>query len=113
MGLPEASLAFLRDLDANNDRDWFQANKKRYERDLEAPGRALVEAVNARLEDLSPAHVTPPGKAINRINRDVRFSQDKTPYNVKLWAKFLPSDRPKGLGAGYMPIGAMIATASR
>jgi uncharacterized protein (TIGR02453 family) len=38
-----AALEFLRDLEANNDRDWFRANKSRYENDLLAPARALTE----------------------------------------------------------------------
>lgn len=98
---PEAGLNFLLALSANNNREWFQANKKAYERDLKKPARALVEAVNAELESISPRHVTPAGKAINRINRDIRFSKDKTPYNTNVWAAFLPQDMPKGQGAGF------------
>ena len=97
MGLPTASLAFLRDLDANNDQGWFQANKKRYEADFKNPSRALVDEVNAQLAQISPEHRMEPGKAISRINRDIRFSADKTPYNVKLWAKFMP-DGDAGVG---------------
>ncbi len=98
---PEAGLAFLRDLDANNDKAWFHANKKRYERELKLPGRALVEAINQELEKISPGHVTPAAKAVNRINRDIRFSKDKTPYNVKLWAGFHDRTVPKGASAGF------------
>ena len=98
---PVAGLDFLRDLDANNNKEWFHANKKRYEHSLKLPGRALVDAVNGELSAISPSHVTPAGKAISRINRDIRFSKDKTPYNVKLWAGFHDASQPKGASAGY------------
>lgn len=101
MGLPTETLRFLEELAANNTRDWFDANRKRYERELKKPGRALVDEVNAALQDLAPAWVTPSGKAISRINRDIRFSKDKTPYNTKLWAGFHKQDAPKGGSAGY------------
>jgi len=99
--LPDSALGFLRDLSENNHREWFQANKKRYERELKRPSRAFVEAVAAELERISPDHVTPAGKAISRINRDIRFSKDKTPYNTHIWAAFHNQTRPKGGGAGF------------
>ena len=101
MSLPQPGLDFLMDLAENNNKEWFQANKKRYERELKNPARALVEQVNAELEGFAPDHVTPAGKAINRINRDIRFSKDKTPYNTHLWAGFHNQTRPKGAGAAY------------
>ncbi len=101
MTFPQASLDFLADLDENNNKEWFQANKKRYEKELKKPARALVDLVNAELELFAPDHVTPAGKAINRINRDIRFSKDKTPYNTHIWAGFHNQTLPKGAGAGY------------
>lgn len=98
---PQAGLDYLSDLAHNNNTEWFRANKKRYEAELKKPARALVAAVNDELARLSPRHVTPPGKAINRINRDIRFSKDKTPYNVKVWAGFHDATQPKGAAAGY------------
>jgi uncharacterized protein (TIGR02453 family) len=49
---PPAALEFLRELEANNDRDWFKANRDRYERDLLAPARTLAE----RLSHLGEPH---------------------------------------------------------
>ncbi len=74
------TLSFLAELEAHNEKSWFDANRKRYEQHFVAPGKALVEAVSAR--------VGLPGKAM-RIFRDVRFSKDKTPYKPHLdtwWA---------------------------
>jgi len=101
MSFPQAGLDFLMDLAENNNKDWFQANKKRYEKELKKPARAFVDEVNAQLEVFAADHVTPAGKAINRINRDIRFSKDKTPYNTNVWAGFHNQTRPKGAGAGY------------
>ena len=100
--VPAATIQFLRDLSANNTKEWFQANKKRYEAELKQPARAIVAEVNAALGQLSPAHATEkPFKALNRINRDIRFSKDKTPYNTRVWAGYHNQTVPKGHGAGY------------
>jgi uncharacterized protein (TIGR02453 family) len=99
---PSAGLQFLRDLAENNDKEWFQANKKRYERDLKAPARALVTAVNAEVERLAPAHAAEdPVRQLSRINRDIRFSKDKTPYNTRIWAAFGRLGAPMGTSAGF------------
>jgi uncharacterized protein (TIGR02453 family) len=98
---PAAGLDFLRDLAANNEKEWFQANKARYERDLKVPTRELVAALNDELVRIAPDHVTDPAKAVNRINRDIRFSHDKTPYNTKVWAGFVNQTAPKGCSAGF------------
>ncbi len=99
--IPAATIQFLADLDANNTKEWFAANKKRYENELKKPGRALAETVNERLRALSPAHARDVShKALNRINRDIRFSKDKTPYNTRLWAGFHNQSAPKGASAG-------------
>ncbi len=99
--LPEETVAFLRDLDQNNTKEWFQANKKRYETDMKRPSREFVDTVNTVLEDISPDHCTPAAKAISRINRDIRFAADKTPYNTRVWAAFHNTTRDKGAGAGF------------
>lgn len=101
MGLPDETMRFLEDLAHNNSKDWFDENRKRYERDLKKPGRALVDEVNSVLETLAPEWVTPSGKAISRINRDIRFSKDKTPYNTRLWAGFHKQGAEKGAAAAY------------
>ena len=86
-GLPESALAFLEDLAANNNRDWFQENKKRYERELRDPWKAFVTEVLAELEAV---HADFKGIAakdcIFRIHRDTRFSADKTPYKLNVAA---------------------------
>lgn len=88
---PEETLAFLRDLEAHNDRDWFEANRDRYEAAWRAPARAFVDAVREPLAGFLPPVTADPGAhgSLFRIFRDTRFSNDKTPYKpwiaVKCW----------------------------
>ncbi|NUO00731.1 MAG: DUF2461 domain-containing protein [Saprospiraceae bacterium] len=75
MKIQPASLQFLRDLAGNNTREWFQANKDRYEAALDNL-KQFTKAVEAALEETD--HIE--GAHLFRIYRDVRFSKDKTPY---------------------------------
>jgi uncharacterized protein (TIGR02453 family) len=71
--------AFLSDLRANNDRDWFNANRERYERSLLEPALEFVADFAPRLERISPhfrADPRPSGGSLFRIYRDTRFSKD-------------------------------------
>jgi uncharacterized protein (TIGR02453 family) len=77
--------AFLRELKANNDREWFQANKHRYEDDLLEPALAFIEDFALRLPDISPhlvADARRQGGSLFRIYRDTRFAKDKSPYKT-------------------------------
>ena len=77
-----ALFKFLRDLRANNDRDWFQANKERYEDKLRHPAQQFISDFGPRLAKISPhfnADPRPVGGSLFRIYRDVRFSKDKSP----------------------------------
>jgi len=82
----ENFIQFFKDLAANNEREWFHANKKRYEKEVKIPFEKFVEdlikAIHAddKTVDISPK------EAIFRIHRDVRFSKDKTPYKVQVSA---------------------------
>jgi uncharacterized protein (TIGR02453 family) len=78
--------AFLRELKANNDREWFQANKDRYEDDLVEPALAFIEDFGYRLPEISPhlvADARRQGGSLFRIYRDTRFARDKTPYKTQ------------------------------
>ena len=78
--------AFLRELKANNDREWFNANKDRYENDLLEPALAFIEDFGLRLPQLSPhlvADARRQGGSLFRIYRDTRFARDKSPYKTQ------------------------------
>src|SRR5918992_6326144 len=77
--------AFLRELAANNDREWFAANKTRYVADVQEPALAFIEDVGVRLPEVSGHFVADArtvGGSLFRIYRDTRFSKDKTPYKT-------------------------------
>jgi uncharacterized protein (TIGR02453 family) len=76
---------FLAELKEHNDRDWFAANKQRYEADLLEPALAFVEDFEPYLRAISPhlrADARRVGGSLFRIYRDTRFSKDKTPYKT-------------------------------
>jgi len=78
-----ALFQFMRDLEANNNRDWFAANKERYLADLRDPALDFVVDFGSRLVKISPSFLADPrpnGGALFRIYRDIRFSKDKRPY---------------------------------
>jgi uncharacterized protein (TIGR02453 family) len=83
--------AFLSDLAANNTRDWFQANKRRYRRTVQEPLLRFIADFAGPLAAISPCFVADPrpsGGSMFRIYRDVRFSRDKSPYKTHAAAQF-------------------------
>ncbi|KAA1245079.1 DUF2461 domain-containing protein [Aquimarina sp. RZ0] len=75
--IPKSAFDFLLDLKKNNHRDWMQEHKKRYQSN-EKTLKTFYGRVMARLNETDEIEKT----KVFRINRDVRFSKDKTPYNV-------------------------------
>ena len=94
------TLAYLRDLGANNNREWFQAHYDRYQADLVEPARALVLELGPRLQEFAPdVHFEPRSRgSVMAINRDIRFSQDKRPYKDHLDLWFWQGPRRDGPG---------------
>jgi uncharacterized protein (TIGR02453 family) len=90
---PAAGLQFLVDLRANNNRDWFTANKGVLDRELMAPARAFCAELQSFLRTLTGE---PYAAKIWRMHRDLRFSKDKTPYNTHLHISLAPEDAPAG-----------------
>ena len=82
---PEA-IQFLVDLQANNDRAWFQPRKSEYERLLKGPLEALLIALEERFRSRGIPLRADPAKSPFRIYRDVRFSKDKSPYKTNIGA---------------------------
>lgn len=95
------SLKFLRGLKRNNDRAWFDARKKIYEKELKAPMLAVIAEVNDAMVEFAPENVRPPQKAMMRIYRDVRFSSDKSPYKTQVAAWWAREGLEKTSGGGY------------
>jgi len=82
---------FLRDLARNNNREWFQKNKPRYERFVFIPSLRFIKDAKVELKAVSPYLVADPrpfGGSLFRIYRDMRFSTDKSPYKTNVAMEF-------------------------
>ena len=84
-GFPTEAIDFFQDLAVHNNREWFQAHKDVYERTCREPMEDLVA-------ELGPEFVA---SKISRVNRDVRFSNDKSPYRTYIAA---------GVGGNYISL---------
>ena len=95
-GFTPHCIAFLHDLAANNDRDWFQANKGRYEESCLKPALDLIAALQAPLAALDPPLAANPkmNGSLRRLHRDVRFSKDKRPFAPRLHMIFWAGSHP-------------------
>lgn len=82
----EAYILFFKELAQNNHSDWFNTNKKRYEKEVKKPFEAFVQQIIAEIHELTPEIMIEPKDAIFRINKDVRFSADKSPYKTEMSA---------------------------
>jgi len=81
--IPKSAFEFLKKLKKNNHKDWMTQNKKEYqanEKELKTFYAAVVERLNEK-DEIEKTKVF-------RINRDIRFSKDKTPYNIHRSASF-------------------------
>ena len=82
---------FLRDLAANNDRAWFKSHQDEYEKVVREPALDFVTDMGDRLEEISSHFVADArkvGGSLFRIQRDTRFSKDKTPYKENTGVQF-------------------------
>ena len=82
---------FLRDLSENNDREWFKANQDAYELYVREPALEFITDFSDPLKKISPHFVSDSrtvGGSLFRIQRDTRFSKDKTPYKLNTGMQF-------------------------
>ena len=87
-GLPKEGFRFLAELGANNNRPWFKAHEQRYKAALKEPAEALELELAEALEERFGLEFR---SKIFRLNRDLRFSKDKTPYNLYIRMSFCPA----------------------
>lgn len=90
---PQETIKFLTDLRANNNRDWFAANKPVYEHALKNPAVAFCNLMVPELDALSGQQHS---SKVFRIFRDVRFSKDKTPYKAHIHISFYRENTQPG-----------------
>lgn len=90
-GFPREFFSFYRQLEKNNDRDWFNENKQRYLDYVVAPSLEFITAMQPALKKISPCFLAVPkrtGGSLMRIYRDIRFSKNKLPYKTNLGIQF-------------------------
>ena len=98
--LQPATIQFLKDLDKHNHKEWFDANRKKYDaakEDFAALVKKVLEVHGKKDEHIAQLL---PKDCMFRINRDIRFSKDKTPYKTNFGASFNRGGK-KSVFAGY------------
>ena len=94
------TLAFLRALKRNNDRDWFKTHRDEYDAQVRGPMIEVVERLAVDFRSFAPDLIASPKQSLFRIYRDTRFSADKKPLKTHEAAVFRTRQLPKPLGAG-------------
>lgn len=82
----QSYIDFFKELSENNNSDWFNSHKKTYEIDVKKPFEAFIKAIIDDIHKITPEIMIDPKDAIFRINKDVRFSADKSPYKTEMSA---------------------------
>jgi uncharacterized protein (TIGR02453 family) len=96
-GFSKATIDFFSRLKKNNSREWFESHREVYDLEVLEPAKAFVVAMGARLRKILPRITAVPriNKSIFRLNRDTRFSSDKSPYKPNLGIYFWEGTRPR------------------
>ncbi|MEM7107699.1 MAG: DUF2461 domain-containing protein [Bacteroidota bacterium] len=79
-------IQFFTDLEKSNQKEWFAENRKRYETAVKKPLYSFVNEMIGRINAKDTEVQIQAKDAVTRINRDIRFSPDKTPYNTHMGA---------------------------
>jgi uncharacterized protein (TIGR02453 family) len=98
MSFTPATLRFFKQLATHNNKEWFEAHRDSYEQDVREPMRELVEELDVRFARFAPEIGGDPKRSMFRINRDIRFSKDKSPYktNAGCWFHHRSASRKVG-----------------
>jgi uncharacterized protein (TIGR02453 family) len=109
-----ATFRFFGDLKRHNRKEWMDANRDRYRSEVVEPFRALLTALAPSVIKLHPGFDTIGRTGVNfsRINRDIRFARDKTPYRTQMYLTFPdPGAEEKATTQLYIGISAEAVTA--
>lgn len=100
-------LQFFIELAPNNHKDWFDLNRKRYEKSVKEPFKDFVEHMIKEIAKTDASFKDLEAKdCIFRINRDIRFSKDKTPYKMNVSAVVAPEGKKsKAVNGVYFEFG--------
>ena len=87
-GFPEETVRFFLDLRFHNETPWFHAHREAYEAYVRKPFSQFIEAMTPTVMRIADDMETRPNKCLARINRDIRFTRDKSPYRDHMWMLF-------------------------
>ena len=105
-GYSNETIEFFLAIRFNNNRPFFLENRDWYLRAVREPSIALAEELAPVAEDIDPDLERRPHRVVSRINRDIRFSRDKSPYRDYVWLAFRRPGEDRGRSLGlYFDIG--------
>ena len=93
-GFGEGMIPFFLDLRFHNDKSFMDANRERYYREVRQPFYDFIGAMGPGMQSIAEDMEIRPAKCLSRINRDTRFSRDKSPYRDHLWVAFRQAGMP-------------------
>src|SRR4051812_25033626 len=99
MAFSPVALRFFKQLAAHNDKQWFEAHRSEYEQEVRAPMRELIEELDALFGKFAPEIGGDPKRSMFRINRDIRFSKDKSPYKTHAACWFHHRNAARSVGS--------------
>ncbi len=102
-GFTKEFFKFFSDLEKHNDKHWFMENRGRFDKYVMKPAEGFVVDMGKKLRSIAPRVVADPrrDRSIFRLNRDTRFSADKTPYKTHLGIFFWEGPRKKLDNSGF------------
>lgn len=107
---PAAAVQFFRELSRNNRKPWMDANRERYRAEVVEPFRVLLDRLAPAARKLNAQFVTSGRVGVNfsRINRDIRFARDKSPYRPQMYLFF--AEAGEDVGQLYVGVSADVVT---
>jgi uncharacterized protein (TIGR02453 family) len=107
---PKAAVRFFRELSRNNNKPWMDANRQRYRAEVVDPFRGMLDRLAPAARKLNVRFVIS-GRVndnFSRINRDIRFARDKTPYRPQMY--LFVSEAGEDVGQLYIGVGTDVVT---
>ena len=99
-GYNDETFEFFMAIRFNNNTDFFHSNHDWYLRGVREPSLALAEALAPTVEAIDDLLERRPNRVVSRINRDIRFSNDKSPYRDYIWLSFHRPKEDRSTSAG-------------
>lgn len=90
-GFSSSTIQFLKDLESNNYKEWFEDHRNIYEKELLNPFKELITVLTPAMFNIDSQFELRPHRVLSRIYRDTRFSKNKDPYKTSMWMNFQKS----------------------